>query len=706
MADSRQVSDLPREGGWGQYLKLFLASFLALFFELVIIRYLSTEIRVFAYLQNLPLIASFLGIGLGMVIGHPPKALRRAFPLVVAALFLAITFAGPLRLTHLPMPQGDYVVWGGPKEVDLPPMVLFLQFFGVIMGVVTLIVAYFVELGGIVGEHLAKVPPLPGYGTNLAGSLAGILAFTLLAFAGSPPAAWLLIGFLVAVPFFLDRRLALVVFGLLVVVTARPMSDTYWSPYYRVSVYTYAPTPGWPHPRAYHIDVNHDYHQKVVDLSPAFVERFPDLEPNRSALPTYDLPYRLVKNPGDVLVVGAGTGNDVAAALRNGARHVDAVEIDPVILKLGRKYHPEHPYDSPRVTVQVDDARAYFKKARKKYDLVVFGYLDSHTLVSSYSSLRLDNYVYTVQSFREARELLKQGATLFVSFASGRSFVTARLFATLQQVFGVPPRAYFTGYDGAGVVLLEGEARDTAALADFPEITRQLQAAEATTLPATDQWPFLYLQTRTIPFAVLVILVPFLWCAGMLLHKTVNLTRFADTRNLHFFFLGAGFLLLETKGITELSLLFGSTWIVNAVVIGAFLVMGILANTLVMFRPPARRAAYIPLFVLIGLGMYFPLARLDLLSATVKVLAAGALVGLPVFFSGLVFSRSFRDVAEPAQALGFNLLGCVVGGILENAVMLAGTPVLGGLAILLYALSAVCIVLGKGLSREAQPAQA
>jgi hypothetical protein len=255
-------------------------------------------------------------------------------------------------------------------------------------------------------------------------------------------------------------------------------------------------------------------------------------------------------------------------------------------------------------------------------------------------------------------------------------------------------------------VFVEGKARDTIALTDFPEVTRQLLPTEATTLPATDQWPFLYLKSRTIPYAILVILGPFLWCAAMLLHQTVNLTRFADSGNLHFFFLGAGFLLLETKGITELSLLFGSTWIVNAVVIGAFLVMAILANTLVMFRPMARRLAYVALFVLIGVGMLFPLAHLDLLPGAVKVLAAGALVGLPVFFSGLVFSRGFRDVADPSQALGFNLLGCVVGGILENAVMLAGTPILGALAVLLYALSAVCIISRRGGSREPQPANA
>src|SRR5947207_11257174 len=85
-------------------LLLFFASFLGLYFELVVIRYLSTEIRVFAYLKNLTLIASFFGIGLGMILRQKPRVLKRLFPLVTAALFLLITFASLIGLTHLPIP--------------------------------------------------------------------------------------------------------------------------------------------------------------------------------------------------------------------------------------------------------------------------------------------------------------------------------------------------------------------------------------------------------------------------------------------------------------------------------------------------------------------------------------------------------------------------------------------------------------------------
>src|SRR5947199_3628240 len=85
-------------------LMLFLASFLALYFELVVIRYLSTEIRVFAYLKNLALVASFFGIGFGMILGKTPKKLRALFPIVAGSLFLLIAFAPLLKLTHLPVP--------------------------------------------------------------------------------------------------------------------------------------------------------------------------------------------------------------------------------------------------------------------------------------------------------------------------------------------------------------------------------------------------------------------------------------------------------------------------------------------------------------------------------------------------------------------------------------------------------------------------
>ncbi len=677
------------------FLPLFLASFLALYFELVVIRYLSTEIRVFAYLKNLALIASFFGIGLGMVLERPPKALKRLFPLIVAVLFLLIRFASDLKLTHLAAPTWDYRMLGdlpiAPTSHWLLPweILMILIYLIAIPAIMYLVVAFFAVLGGIVGEQLKQFPSLKGYGVNLGGSLAGIVVFTVLSITGTPPVVWVLLGLLALAPFFLHQRWTLAAFVLIAGAMAIPQPNVYWSPYYRIGMAEVAPPAGWPRPAAYFVDVNHDYHQKMLDLSPEFTGRYPDFEPNHTGRATYELPYQLVPNPGEVLVVGAGTGNDVASALRHGATHVDAVEIDPLINRLGRTYHPEHPYSSPKVTVTITDARAYFKRATHKYDLIVFGYLDAHTMVTGFSSIRLDNYVYTLESFQEARSLLKENGTLVLAFGGGRTFISDRLFATLAQAFNATPRAYFTGYDESGVVFVEGKGAESNLAGGFPEISKDLEAHQATTVLATDHWPFLYLESRTVPFAIWSVLALFLYFATAVLQREVSIRRLASRQGLHLFFLGAGFMLLETKGVTELSLLFGSTWIVNAVVIAAFLIMGLLANTFIMFRPVSRGIAYGVLFTILAASMFIPYSLFGSLPALEKALAASALAGLPVFFSGLIFSRSFRDVAQPAQGLGINLLGAVVGGALENLVMVGGTPILGVLAFLLYGLSAV-----------------
>jgi SAM-dependent methyltransferase len=677
---------------------LFLASFLALYFELVIIRYLSSEIRVFAYLKNLSLVASFFGIGLGMILGKAPEKLKRFFPLLASGLFLVIAFASTLHLTHVAFPDSGYWMFGdlphmpGGRWTLLWAILAVVEYLILVPAVLFVVIGFFTVLGGIVGQYISKAEALSGYGINLAGSFAGILAFMLISWLGSPPAVWVLIGFLAAIPFFMDDWKSLAAFAVIVIAIALPRTPAYWSPYYRIAVQELAKPAGWNRPSAFYVDVNHDYHQKMLDLSPEFARKFPDVEPNRSGLPTYDLPYRLAPNPGRVLVVGAGTGNDVAAALRHGAAHVDAVEIDPMILQLGRKYHPERPYDSERVSVHVDDARAFFKKSNFKYDLIVFGYLDSHTLLTSLSSVRLDNYVYTLESFQEARTLLTPNGTLVLAFSSGHTFVGDRLYASLARAFDAPPLAFFTAYDATGVVFVEGAAPGAASVKDFPEIGAEFQSHESHTLLATDHWPFLYLQSRSVPVSILVVLILFLYIAFSVLQKNISIGSMANSQDLHLFFLGAGFLLLETKGVTELSLLFGSTWVVNAVVIAAFMCMALLANTLISFRPISRRVAYAILFALLIADVFLPYSLLGGLPGAQKILAAGALVGLPVFFSGLVFSRSFREVRNPAHALGVNLLGAVVGGVLENSVMIGGTPILSALAIALYGVSAVFVL--------------
>jgi spermidine synthase len=674
-------------------LLLFIASTAALYFELVIIRYLASEIRLFAYLKNMPLIASFFGIGLGMIVGRAQPKLRRNFPVLAALLFILIANAWFLHITDIPMPTMDNWQF---TFTESPVSALTLAYLFAVLYFLGLVVGFFIVLGGIVGEYLGELPRLKAYGVNLLGSLAGIVLFTLLAFLYTPPWVWLMVGFLLLTPFFLSHYRSVVIFALLVVAVAVSQPKAMWSPYYRITVQEFPVPQGWSRPSGYALSVDNDYFQRVLDLSRDFVRRNPDAEPNRSALAHYELPYRLLPHPPkDVLVVGAGTGNDVAAALRNGVEHIDAVEIDPLILQLGRRIHPEHPYDSTHVTVHNDDARAFFKKTRNSYDLIVFGYLDSHTLLSAYSSVRLENNIYTLQSMQEARHLLRPTGTMVLAFASRRSFVTTRLYRMLNAVFGVPPLAYWTRYDGSGVVFVEGNIPNLTATTEFPEISSSLRSDPAPVLLATDQWPFLFLKKKGLPVATLLALLSFAALAVISCGRLLRIHNFASPDRLHMFFLGAGFLLLEAKGVTQLSLLFGGTWVTNIVVITAFVVMAMTANITTMFHSVSYRVAYTLLFLSLVLGGFFPYATLEGLPLFIKILAAGALTALPAFFSGLIFSRGFEQSTEAAQALGMNLLGAVVGGALENLVMIGGTMVLGLLAILLYAIAAASLMVQK-----------
>jgi hypothetical protein len=158
----------------------------------------------------------------------------------------------------------------------------------------------------------------------------------------------------------------------------------------------------------------------------------------------------------------------------------------------------------------------------------------------------------------------------------------------------------------------------------------------------------------------------------------------------HFFFLGAGFLLLEAQIVSRMALLFGTTWLVNAIVVSGLLCLVVLANGVVALRPRIPIAiGYAGIFVTIAIAFVLPLQALFFESAVARALAATALLGAPVFFAGVVFVRSFALAGFQGDALGSNLLGALVGGLLESLSFWTGLRSLLVVAFVLYALSAL-----------------
>ena len=157
----------------------------------------------------------------------------------------------------------------------------------------------------------------------------------------------------------------------------------------------------------------------------------------------YILPY-LFKQPKNVLIVGAGTGNDVYVASLNNVPDIDAVEIDPTIISFA-DFHPNKPYDDSNVNVIVNDARNYIKTTDKKYDMVVYGLLDSHRVFAQQSSVQLDNFVYTKEAMEETKKILKNDGVVALSFWVGKDFIETKIFNLLKSTFDLEPLVIKTG---------------------------------------------------------------------------------------------------------------------------------------------------------------------------------------------------------------------------------------------------------------------
>jgi spermidine synthase len=708
---------------------LFWISCFMLFFEILMIRWLSAEIRIFAYFHNLVLLFCFLGIGLGCALAG-----RRYFfltPFVILGVLTALIaldqnmgFFSLTRISQYLSLGTGFLIWYQPDPqpwyVRLMALIAGNGMLLFLMGLVTL---FFVPFGQILGKLLNQYErPLRGYAVNLVGSLAGIWLFNGLSYFSLPPIVWVGLGGVCCLVFLRQRWqipvaaviLALSLFGLYEQRT--PEGWSIWSPYQKLTVEpVYVEQSGERIEAGYAIYVNNVGYMQIIDYSPEFQARVPQLfSLDQVPYDHYNIPYRFTDKLDDVLIVGPGAGNDVAGALRNGAKRVVAVEIDPVIIDIGRELHPEDPYGDPTVVIVNDDARSFFKKTEEKYDLVVFGLLDSHTLSSSYSNVRLDNYVYTQGSFEEVMGLLKPHGILVLIFEVSDEFIGARIQQTLAKAVDQEPTAFFVrsglrGWGGYGFATGNQETIAQSLEADpvLQKIVTESQAqrdawAAMDLSRATDDWPYLYLRRRSIPLLYFLIFGWLLLFSYWGISKVVG--RQAETNlptgeryraipwwkrmDWHFFFLGAGFLLLEVQNISKLALLFGTTWTVNAIVISAVLFMGLLANTFVI-KVPVRdlRPYYVALFITLLINLLLPMQIYAGMSTAVKALVAGTVMALPIFFAGIIFSSSYAETKDQAGVFASNLFGAMVGGILECASFIFGIKSLLVLTAVLYLLS-------------------
>ena len=661
------------------FFLLAASTFSILALELTLIRWMSQQIRVFGYLNNVLLMAAFLGMGLGVGLGkRRPGLVHAAMPLLLG-LAAVLCYAQSLGLTYISFPDRSMALWGAEGlRVDER----FASNVAEIMSLFAWASAVFVCLGSAVGALFDRMQPLRAYAADLAGSLLGVAAVTALSVLNTPPPVWLAAACLPVLLFSRRWWTAVAIVGV-IAFGALSIRGALFSPYYRIDVARGSGAVAWK------VRVNRDNHQLVIDVHAH--------DPGAAAArAVYDLPFLLPREKRDALIVGAGTGNDVAAALRNGFGHVVAVEIDPTILRLGRALHPEHPYADPRVEAVNNDARNYFERTPgRQFDLVCFGLLDSHAMFSSMSTLRLDNYVYTVEALRSAWRHVAPGGAMTISFGvTYTPFIADRIAENLRAATGREPAVVAVREFGA-VFFAVSNGASLVPLAQRQALrTRPIRVS-------TDDWPFLYMRPNTFPRGYITILacIAVLAVAGASVVYGTSLFTPARFDGVMFFF-GAAFLLIETRSVTDLSLLLGSTWIVNAAVFAAVLLLAWLANVIVLRgRPIPAALVFALLFAALGAAYVVRPQALLALPPLPGVTLGALLNALPIGLAGLLFSGILASSRDAAGSLGSNLLGAVAGGIAEYSSLVIGLRNITLVAIAFYA-AAAALLLYRRLKRD------
>lgn len=702
--------------------RLALVSFTILFLELLLIRLIGTEIRIFAYLGNLLLLVMFVGTGLGMW-------MKCRVSLWITAVLLFLVTAAVTTSYILRTPRFDVKLFSGISELLAPLSEAYVwqslstmsktgAAFGIFLtiGLLVIIGVAFVPLGNLLGRlFAASHTPIRSYSVNVAASLFGMWSFQLFSLFELPPLFGLMLAVVMLFALSDDRHDQTVILTSIVGIIAlatpkvayKPYEGptTFWSPYQKLTLSLTHPTEP-QQAKGYYLEVNNVGYMGLLNLdgewhasASAVLTAEKDVDPRDvSYLDQYTLPFAFAPEKDRILLIGAGAGNDAAGALRAEAKQVDAVEIDPTILRIGTGYHPEKPYQDSRVNVITDDGRAFMERTVNKYDLIILGLADSHTLSSALTNLRLDHYLYTKESLERARELLQPDGVLVLSFEVTRPWIGARLAKTMTDAFGTEPLMFEVRSDGAfgwgGYFFVS--AKDPALLPRIlegkPDLARFVRTRErffpsstinSLTMNAlTDDWPYLYLDRPRLPAIHLATAAFFV---GALVIMRKNLLRSVPL-NFPMFFWGAAFLLFEFQNISKASLLFGLTWQTNMIVITAALTMILLANLAVSKHRLSERTAFIGLVCSLIVHLLIPLHALNRWSFLTKLLIGGTILNLPFFFGAVIFATWFSKSNNRSSAFASNLIGAAFGGLLEMFSFLTGIKSLLVLALALYAL--------------------
>ena len=420
--------------------RTFLVSFTMLFFELLCIRWIPSYVRYLSYFNNFLLLASFLGIGLGMLSARRERFWFPPFPVLLALLVIIIAKTKFQLLIN----STQVLYFGISDQSARAENFLVLP---IIFGMVTLC---FIPLSRSFGRLFSQLNPLTAYTYDIIGSLAGIATFSAMSYFSLPPLAWFSI--LSALLLLLSAKRTVlfvaVVLAATLIEVGQLQAGAYWSPYYKILLRPAVPN-------GYLVDVNSTGHQAMISW--------------QYREPFYKEVYRIFGSGSfhHALILGAGTGSDTATALAYGVDSITAVEIDPTIQQLGAQYNPDRPYSNPRVHVVINDGRSFLQNTTDHYDLIIFALPDSLTLTSSNTSLRLESFLLTQDALATARAHLTSNGVVVLYNYYRQDWLVQKLSNMVGNVFNQRPLVTTYGGTGRAAAIMAGPRLATLPKGEF-----------------------------------------------------------------------------------------------------------------------------------------------------------------------------------------------------------------------------------------------
>ena len=677
------------------FLNVILAAGLSLFLELSIIRIHSSYLHFFSYLKNISLLSCFLGLGIGYALkNYKIYSVNWIFPLVTLQVIILYFLSQTPVSIILINPIAEQLTMG---QDTARGIVHLLMIYSFIVFIFLFNAMCFIPIGHLISRLMNNIESLTAYSLNLIGSFFGIILFVILSFLLTPPVIWITVSFILFL-IILRKNLqnyflsTICVLSLIIILSLdlKNKKETIYSPYQNITIERLK-TPLNP----VILQTSHLFYQAMLNLSDnlSFNNDWRN-EGNIFGMHVdtdhekefYNLPYSIKKTlPESILIVGSGSGNDVAAANRFKVNNIDAVEIDPIIAELGTKYHPESPYSNANVSLEIDDARTFIKNSKKNYDVIVYGLLDSQSNLSSKGGIRLDSYVYTVEALTESKNRLKNDGFIFISFFVQTPEIGYKIFKMLEKATGFKPIVLKSKTNSRYIFIGGKEEVDIEInKLKYFKINKDFNDENFYDIDlSTDDWPFLYMPSKVYPFTYLSIIIVLLLFSIYFLNKVIKIK--ASNFSASCFFLGAGFMLVETKGITEIAKIYGSTWVVISIVIAAVLFMSFVANLIVMKKINiSSTSAYSLLLISLVIGYYLFTQDSVIISPNINKILMPIILTLPILFSGIAFSKELLKLQSISQALSSNILGAMVGGFLEYNSMYFGFSSLYILAGVIY----------------------